>query len=76
MEAMGIVRSRDVNSQSGLAGVGGAGQFDSNIPAKINNWWSAGAAFSARLLHRVGHFAVRSRPYRGSAVRQQPGVGV
>jgi hypothetical protein len=45
MEAMGIVRSRGVVSQSGLAGTGGAGQFDSNILAKINNWWSAGAAF-------------------------------
>jgi hypothetical protein len=45
MEAMGIVRSRDVISQSGLAGMGGTGQFDSNIPAKLNNRCSAGAAF-------------------------------
>jgi len=45
MEAMGIVRSRDVISQSGVAGMGGAGQFDSNIGTQLNEWWSAGAAF-------------------------------
>jgi hypothetical protein len=45
MEAMGIVRFRDVISQSGLAGMGGAGQFDSNVRTQLNKWWSAGASF-------------------------------
>jgi hypothetical protein len=45
MEAMGIVRFRGVISQSGVAGVGGAGQFDSNVRTQLNKWWSAGAAF-------------------------------
>ncbi len=63
MEAMGIVRSRDVISQSGVAGMGGTGQFDSNIRTQLNKWWSAGAAFPradsiARGISRYG----RGRP--------------
>jgi hypothetical protein len=56
MGAMGIVRSRDMISQTGIAGTGEAGHFDSKAPAELNNWWRAGADCFARHLHRSKHF--------------------
>lgn len=63
MGAMGIVRSRDMISQTGIACTGEAGQFDSNLPAQLINWWRAGVACSARHLHRLEHFPVRPQPF-------------
>lgn len=61
MGAMGIVRSRDVISQTGIAGMGGAGHFDSGhfdskALVQLSNWWRAGAGCFARHLHRSEHF--------------------
>ena len=56
MGAMGIVRSRDVISQTGIAGMGGAGHFDSKALVQLSNWWRAGAGCFARHLHRSEHF--------------------
>ena len=50
MGAMGIVRSRDMISQTGIACTGEAGQFDSNLPAQLINWWRAGVACSGNRL--------------------------
>lgn len=61
MEGMGIVRSRDLISQTGIACMGEAGHFDSNPPAKLRNWWRAGVACSARHLPRLE--ALRPQPF-------------
>ena len=63
MGATGIVRSRDMISQTAIACTGEAGQFDSNVPAQLINWWKAGVACSARHLHRLERFPVRPQPF-------------